>query len=81
MTYFWSISAHKNVVAFITHCGLSGIFEALYEAKPLIMMPIFFDQISNAVILEELGVGVTLDVKALSVDRVLKALKDIRDTK
>lgn len=65
------------MVAFITHCGLSGIFEAVFEAKPLIMMPVYFDQMSNAAILEDLGVGILLDVKMLSVDKLLEALNNI----
>ena len=76
------ISAHKNLIAFITHCGLSGLYEALFEGKPLVMLPVFFDQRSNAALLADRGVGLVLDIRAITADGVLLALnKVINETK
>lgn len=69
--------AHKNVKAFISHCGMAGTYEAISEAVPLILMPLFSDQLSNAAILEEKGVGVYLDLFSVTTEKVLDALNAI----
>lgn len=63
--------------AFISHCGVSGTYEAIYEAVPMIMTPMYCDQKSNAAILEANGAGRYLDLYSLNVQMVLSALNDI----
>lgn len=71
------ISAHKNLITFISHCGLSGIYEAVFEGKPLIMLPTCFDQMSNAAVLANLGVGLVLDAREITANGVLDALNSV----
>ncbi len=58
----------------MTHAGVHGLMEAIHEAKPTIMMPMFSDQPSNAAILEELGVGIILKIKNLTKEELLDAI-------
>ncbi|XP_060861408.1 UDP-glycosyltransferase UGT5-like [Metopolophium dirhodum] len=41
------ILAHPNVKLFISHGGLLGTTEAVYEGVPILSMPIFGDQMTN----------------------------------
>lgn len=70
-------TAHKNVEAFISHCGISGTHEALTDGVPMIFTPFFVDQMSNAALLEKLGVGLPLDLFSATKKKVLEALNAI----
>lgn len=72
-----TFSAHKNVVAFITHSGIAGTFEGLHSGIPMILTPLHFDQFSNAAVIENLGVGVCVDLQTLTKDKLIKALNDV----
>ncbi|XP_065223737.1 UDP-glucosyltransferase 2-like [Planococcus citri] len=71
------ILEHVNVRAFISHCGLSGMYEAIYTATPIISCPLMFDQPSNAAILEHLGVAVHLDIESVTKDSLLSVINSI----
>lgn len=63
--------------AFITHCGISGLYEAVDVATPLLMFPFFGDQLSNAAILEEKGVGVVLNWKTVTAQKLLASVESV----
>lgn len=71
------VSAHPNVVAFITHGGLLGLSEAVYSGVPIIGVPIFGDQPNNIASIVSLGAGLKLDYATLTKESVLKALKAV----
>lgn len=48
--------------------------EAIYEGKPLIMIPFFSDQPNNAALMSEYGVGIRLDHETLTKQNLLKAI-------
>ncbi|XP_065223736.1 UDP-glucosyltransferase 2-like isoform X2 [Planococcus citri] len=71
------ILEHPNVRAFISHCGLSGMYEAVYTATPVISCPLMFDQLANAAILEHVGVAVHLDIDSLTEESLLSAINSV----
>ncbi|XP_072931510.1 UDP-glucosyltransferase 2-like [Epargyreus clarus] len=73
------ILAHPKILAFFSHCGLLGATEAIHYGVPLLCMPIFGDQPSNAAAAEEAGLGVQIDFNDLTKDNILKKLKTILD--
>lgn len=62
------------MVAFITHAGQGGIYEAIYSGKPMVCMPLFADQKTNTIFLERLNVAVGLDVYSVSKRSIVDAL-------
>ncbi|KAD6454739.1 hypothetical protein E3N88_09445 [Mikania micrantha] len=58
------VLAHESVGCFITHCGFNSILEAISLGVPMVGMPQWSDQITNAKFLEEIwdvGVRVKAD--------------------
>ena len=54
-----SILPHVDVV--ITHGGNNTVTESLYFGKPMVVLPVFWDQYDNAQRMDESGFGVRLD--------------------
>lgn len=71
------ILGHPNVKAFISHCGFISTTEAAYFGVPLICVPIYVDQLTNAAFSTKNGVAVTLKFSELSEETLLEALNQI----
>ncbi|XP_065199762.1 UDP-glucosyltransferase 2-like [Planococcus citri] len=71
------ILEHKNVIAFISHCGLFGTMEAIHTATPVIGIPFMFDQVQDANILVEKGVGVYVDYHTMDKTTLTDAIKEV----
>ena len=54
----------------ITHGGLGSFLESIYHAKPVLVMPGFVDQFLMANRAQSLGMGLRLDWKDLSADKL-----------
>ncbi|XP_072047504.1 UDP-glucuronosyltransferase 2C1-like [Amphiura filiformis] len=52
---------HPRTKLFIGHAGLGGIYEALYNAVPMVLIPHGLDQMDNAVRMCKKGVALCLD--------------------
>lgn len=67
-----AILPHVDLV--ITHAGNNTTTEALHHGKPMIALPLFWDQYDNAQRIAETGVGVRLDTYAFTDDELLGAI-------
>lgn len=53
------------------------MYEAIYFSKPLVMIPAFLDQVSNAKKMEDFGVGIRLDLMTVNEDLLFEALNSV----
>ncbi|XP_078085126.1 UDP-glucuronosyltransferase 1A1-like [Mustelus asterias] len=68
---------HPKTRAFLTHAGSHGLYEAICSAVPMVMMPMFADQIENAERIKHHGAGVVLSLKDISFQGLLDALTTV----
>ncbi|XP_053139653.1 UDP-glucuronosyltransferase 1A1-like isoform X7 [Hemicordylus capensis] len=69
--------AHPKARAFITHAGSHGIYEGICNGVPMVLMPLFGDQMDNAKRVESRGAGVTLNVVEMTSKDLSDALKAV----
>lgn len=68
---------HPNIRVFISHCGLLGVQEAIYYGVPVVGIPIFVDQHTNAEKMESKGIAIKMKWKNLTKTSLIKAVQDI----
>ncbi|WP_439656159.1 glycosyltransferase [Lentzea sp. HUAS TT2] len=66
---------------FVTHGGYSGVREALTAGVPMVALPLFVDQPRNADRIQDLGVGVRVDVKELTAAVLAERVQHVLDTR
>jgi MGT family glycosyltransferase len=67
-------SVLPQVDAVITHGGNNTVTECMWFGKPMLVLPIFWDQHDNAQRVHETGYGLRLPTYALDHDRLVKAI-------
>lgn len=70
-------SAHPKVKLFVTQGGLQSVNEASYYGVPMVAIPFFCDQTHNSVKMESSGVAVVLDVKDVTKETFLQAIRTV----
>ncbi|XP_021534621.1 LOW QUALITY PROTEIN: UDP-glucuronosyltransferase 1-6-like [Neomonachus schauinslandi] len=72
---------HPKTRAFITHSGSHGIYEGICNSVPMVMLPLFGDQMDNAKRMETRGAGVTLNVLEMTSEDLANAIKTVINDK
>jgi len=62
----------------ITHGGNNTVVESLYFAKPMVLLPLFWDQHDNAQRMDETGFGVRLSTYEHSPEELVGAIEHLR---
>lgn len=73
------ILGHPQTKVFVAHGGTNGIFEAIYHGVPILGVPLIFDQDDNLLRMKNKGVAEIVEVTALDVETLTRALKNILD--
>ncbi|XP_062498380.1 UDP-glucuronosyltransferase 1A1-like isoform X4 [Pezoporus occidentalis] len=73
--------AHPKTRAFITHGGSHGIYEGICNAVPMLLMPLFGDQMDNAKRIESRGAGLTLNILEMTTQDITTALHAVINDK
>jgi MGT family glycosyltransferase len=71
------VSVLPQVDAVITHGGNNTVTECLYFGKPMVLLPLFWDQYDNAQRMHETGLGIRLDTYGHAPDELTGALEDL----
>jgi MGT family glycosyltransferase len=66
-----------QVDAVITHGGNNTVVESLHFGKPMIVLPLFWDQHDNAQRMQELGLGRRLDTYRHEPDELIDAIESL----
>ncbi|NWU89575.1 UD11 glucuronosyltransferase, partial [Upupa epops] len=73
--------AHPKTRAFITHGGSHGVYEGICNAVPMVLMPLFGDQMDNAKRIESRGAGLTLNILEMTSKDISTALNAVINDK
>jgi UDP:flavonoid glycosyltransferase YjiC (YdhE family) len=65
----------------ITHGGNNTTTEAMHFGKPMIVLPLFWDQYDNAQRIDECGFGVRLDTYTFTDDQLFEAIDRLLNDK
>ncbi|KAI8058254.1 hypothetical protein BDF22DRAFT_664711 [Syncephalis plumigaleata] len=60
-----AILEHPSTKLFMSHCGISSVYETMYAGVPIIGLPVFADQDYNAIRMHELDAGSELNKSTL----------------
>lgn len=71
------ILAHHNVKLFISHAGLLSIIETIYHGKPILAIPIFGDQKTNAAEAVNSGYALSLSFSELTEEKLVKTINEL----
>ncbi|KAL3105299.1 hypothetical protein niasHT_029758 [Heterodera trifolii] len=66
---------HPKLCAFVTHCGQNSLAEAAKFGVPIVAIPLFADQLYNAVLAKHRGMAVHVDIRQLIADKTGKVLR------
>ncbi|KAK6062037.1 UDP-glucoronosyl and UDP-glucosyl transferase, partial [Cooperia oncophora] len=69
--------ADGRVKLLITHAGMNSIQEAVLFGVPMVTVPLFADQYTNAAVANERGFSVTLDKLFLSKEVIVEAISTV----
>jgi macrolide glycosyltransferase len=67
----------KQAAAFVTHGGMGGTLEGLYQGVPMVVLPQVFDAFGNAALLERLGVAVSFTGEDLTAQKLREAVESL----
>jgi len=62
---------------FISHGGMNSVMESLYYGVPLVVIPQIMEQEATAKRVQELGLGIALDRRAVTVDALREAVSQV----
>ncbi|XP_074599747.1 UDP-glucuronosyltransferase 3A2-like [Brevipalpus obovatus] len=75
--YVDQIAILQTVDLVITHGGNNSLMETLYYARPMIVIPYFFDQLDNAVRVEEKQIGRQINIWDFDEEKLLNTIEDV----
>jgi len=72
------VLSHPLTKVFISHCGISSLYEAAYNSVPVVAVPLFFDQHYHAgKIVHRLGMALQLDYHTFTEEEFEWTLREV----
>lgn len=67
-----AVTAHPNLIVFVTHGGMNSLTETLRHGKPVVVVPVFGGQLRNGILAERAGIGKMLRIPEITTPGKLK---------
>ena len=68
---------HKDIKAFVSHVGQNSLYESAYHGVPVVAVPLFADQFSNAKRAEHFGLGIAVNHKTTNAQQLLETIERV----
>ncbi|XP_051778630.1 2-hydroxyacylsphingosine 1-beta-galactosyltransferase-like isoform X2 [Erpetoichthys calabaricus] len=68
---------HPNVRVFVSHCGLNGVYEAIFQGVPVVGIPFYGDQYDIVTRVQAKGMGVKVDWRTLTAESFYQAIHTV----
>lgn len=68
---------HSNVKLFISHGGISGVYEAVDAGVPVLGFPLLYDQPRNIEHLVHNGMAISMDLFTVTKDALLTSILEL----
>lgn len=68
---------HPNVKVFISHGGVSGLYEAVDAGVPVLGFPLFADQPRNIANLVDNGMAISMELLSVTKENILKNVLEL----
>ena len=69
--------AHKDIKAFVSHVGHNSLYESVYHGVPVVAVPFYGDQHTNAAKAEHVGLGLAVDYKISSPQQLFEKIEHV----
>lgn len=69
--------SHNKTKAFVSHGGLKSVMEAICTHVPMVMVPMFADQVRNWLLLKRVHAGLVLDKRNLTTENIFETIKNV----
>ncbi len=66
-----------KAAVFITHAGMGSTMEAVQHGVPMVAVPMGFDQMENARVIDELGIGIRVPFEGVTGDELREAVERV----
>ena len=76
----WSVLADDAIGLCVTHGGTGTVTECLAARKPMVVLPVMWDQPYNAQFVHELGAGVRVDWWRLRPQALAESIRTVMET-
>ena len=76
-----NLTGHPLTKAAILHGGVNGVYEAMYHAVPVLIIPSAFDAMDNAVRMRDKGMAIIIRPCDVTTERVRDAMTDLLTNK
>ncbi|KAM7361144.1 UDP-glucosyltransferase 2-like isoform 2-T2 [Cochliomyia hominivorax] len=73
------ILAHPRVKLFISHGGLLSLIEAIYHSKPVLGIPVFYDQFVNTRKALSQGFGLVINYQDLNATNLKECIQELME--
>jgi len=74
---YYFLLVHPNVKLFISHGGISGVYEAVDAGVPVLGFPLYYDQPRNLQSLVDAGMAITMELLSITEQRFLHGIREL----